>query len=89
MNKKVAIFILASFPLFISAPRAEELKMDKETQPFYCVFKQQLFSVGAVLCRGEKNYLKCDPAAANVSAVAHWVPISDDKGICSGVNARD
>jgi hypothetical protein len=89
MHRKAVIFVLATFQLFVSSPRADELKMDKETQNSYCVFKQQLFSVGAVLCRGEKNYLKCDPAASTISAVAHWVPISDDKGICSGVNARD
>jgi hypothetical protein len=89
MIKGIAIVLLANLPLGASLSFAEELKMDKETQNFYCVFKQQLFSVGAVLCRGDKNYLKCDPAAAAVSAVAHWVPISDDKGICSGVNARD
>jgi hypothetical protein len=89
-NKLGRAFAAAAFVCAATAASADELKMDKETQASYCVFKQQLFSVGAVLCRGAGNFLKCDAAASGVAAVAHWTPIiGDEKGVCGGMNTRD
>ena len=89
MKKLTFLLITVNILLPISKLSAQELKVDPNIPSLYCVYKQQLFSEGAVVCLDKDRYLQCNAPVRPSSTVPpsgpvhmNWSRVIDKDGVC-------